>query len=156
MKNNQKGITLIALVVTIIVLLILAGVSIAMLTGQTGILGNAQAAAWKTKIGEAKDQLGLTVANYYSDYVGWYYANIEPSISAVKGYNSENQAMLEGAKAAAAELAEDSKFDIKVTGTDKIDSVTIQYNGNPSSPVTGTPSGTSGRINWSDEASSAT
>ena len=32
-KTNQKGITLIALIVTIIVLLILAGVSIAMLTG---------------------------------------------------------------------------------------------------------------------------
>ena len=40
MKNN-KGITLIALVVTIIVLLILAAVSIAMLTGENGILTNA-------------------------------------------------------------------------------------------------------------------
>ena len=36
--KRQSGITLIALVVTIIVLLILAGVSIAMLTGQNGIL----------------------------------------------------------------------------------------------------------------------
>ena len=35
--NKQKGITLIALVVTIIVLLILAGVSISMLTGDNGI-----------------------------------------------------------------------------------------------------------------------
>lgn len=40
MKNN-KGITLIALVITIIVLLILAGVSIAMLTGENGILTRA-------------------------------------------------------------------------------------------------------------------
>ena len=39
MKNN-KGITLIALVITIIVLLILAGISIAMLTGENGILTN--------------------------------------------------------------------------------------------------------------------
>ena len=38
MLKNNKGITLIALVVTIIVLLILAGVSIAMLTGDNGIL----------------------------------------------------------------------------------------------------------------------
>ena len=37
-KENDKGITLIALVITIIVLLILAGVSIAMLTGENGIL----------------------------------------------------------------------------------------------------------------------
>ena len=44
MKNIRKqenGITLIALVVTIIVLLILAGISIAMLTGQNGILNRA-------------------------------------------------------------------------------------------------------------------
>ena len=33
-RKNSKGITLIALVITIIVLLILAGVSIAMLTGE--------------------------------------------------------------------------------------------------------------------------
>ena len=37
-KENQKGITLIALVITIIVLLILASVSISMLTGDNGIL----------------------------------------------------------------------------------------------------------------------
>ena len=42
MLGNNKGITLIALVITIIVLLILAGVSIAMLTGENGILHQAQ------------------------------------------------------------------------------------------------------------------
>ena len=45
MKNafkEKRGITLIALVITIIVLLILAGVSIAMLTGQNGILSQAE------------------------------------------------------------------------------------------------------------------
>ena len=40
--KGQKGITLIALVITIIVLLILAGVSISMVVGQNGILSNAQ------------------------------------------------------------------------------------------------------------------
>ena len=44
MMKNQKGITLIALVITIIVLLILAGVSIAMLTGDNGILTQANKA----------------------------------------------------------------------------------------------------------------
>lgn len=38
LNYSQKGITLIALVITIIVLLILAGISIAMLTGENGIL----------------------------------------------------------------------------------------------------------------------
>ena len=40
-KNTNKGITLIALVITIIVLLILAGVSISMLTGENGVLTKA-------------------------------------------------------------------------------------------------------------------
>ena len=53
LKNNRKGITLIALVITIIVLLILAGVSIATLTGDNGILTRAQEA--KTKTEEAKE-----------------------------------------------------------------------------------------------------
>ena len=43
--RKQNGITLIALVITIIVLLILAGVTIAMLTGQNGILTNANKSA---------------------------------------------------------------------------------------------------------------
>ena len=51
--ESNKGITLIALVITIIVLLILAGVSIAMLTGQNGILTQANEASNKTKEAEA-------------------------------------------------------------------------------------------------------
>ena len=54
-----EGITLIALVITIIVLLILAGVSIAMLTGQNGILTQAQNASKQTDIGEEKEAIGL-------------------------------------------------------------------------------------------------
>ena len=41
MKNNEKGITLVALVITIIVLLILAGVTILALSGDNGILNRA-------------------------------------------------------------------------------------------------------------------
>lgn len=48
LKKNQKGITLIALVITIIVLLILAGVSIATLTGENGVLTQAQNAKTET------------------------------------------------------------------------------------------------------------
>ena len=53
-ENNIKGITLIVLVITIIVLLILAGVSIAMLTGQNGILTQAQNSKQVTE--EASEQ----------------------------------------------------------------------------------------------------
>ena len=41
-RRGTRGITLIALVVTIVVLLILAGTAIAMLTGDSGIMTNAQ------------------------------------------------------------------------------------------------------------------
>lgn len=48
-KLKQRGITLIALVITIIVLLILAGVSIAMLTGENGILNQTNKAKIETR-----------------------------------------------------------------------------------------------------------
>ena len=69
--RNQRGITLIALVITIIVLLILAGVSIAMLTGDNGILKNADRAAKETAIANAKEKVSTEVneamTNYYAD-----------------------------------------------------------------------------------------
>ena len=61
MLNKEKGITLIALVITIIVLLILAGVSIAMLTGQNGILTQAQNASDATIKGEAEEAVKLAI-----------------------------------------------------------------------------------------------
>ena len=58
MKNN-KGITLIALVITIIVLLILAGVSIAMLTGQNGILTRANDSQIATTDAEVIEKVNM-------------------------------------------------------------------------------------------------
>lgn len=57
--KNQKGITLIALVVTIVVLLILAGTSIAMLTGDNGIITNAQKSNYANTEGEVIDKMQL-------------------------------------------------------------------------------------------------
>lgn len=47
-KKSNQGITLVALVVTIVVLLILAGVSISLVSGQNGIVTKAQEAKEKT------------------------------------------------------------------------------------------------------------
>lgn len=55
--RNQKGITLVALVVTIVVLLILAGTSIAMLSGDSGIISNAQKSSYANTEGEAMDKI---------------------------------------------------------------------------------------------------
>ena len=55
----HSGITLIALVITIIVLLILAGVALSALTGDSGILNNAESAKDKTNLANAKEQVAL-------------------------------------------------------------------------------------------------
>ncbi len=66
-KETQNGITLIALVITIIVLLILAGVSIAMLTGQNGILTQAQNAKTTTENKSAEEKVKLAVMGARAD-----------------------------------------------------------------------------------------
>ena len=112
MKENQKqtkGITLIALVITIIVLLILAGVSIAMLTGQNGILTQAQNAKEQTEkaslIEQAQtDLLGKQAENssgnvtsealkevldkYFSDVPGADAITVETDITAKEEYGN--------------------------------------------------------------------
>ena len=59
MKKKDKGITLIALVISLIVLLILASVTIAALSGNNGILTKAKEAKEKTEIGEEKEVVEL-------------------------------------------------------------------------------------------------
>ena len=60
-KNNQRGITLIALVITIIVLIILAGVAISMLSGDNGILNQAARAREQTEEQSTLEQVRLAV-----------------------------------------------------------------------------------------------
>lgn len=64
--KNQKGITLIALVITIIVLLILAGVSIAMLTGNNGILTQANNSNYESRKAEMVEKANMELNAAYS------------------------------------------------------------------------------------------
>ena len=57
--KSRNGITLIALVITIIVLLILAGISISMLSGNNSILSRAGQAKDDTIVGQEKEQVEL-------------------------------------------------------------------------------------------------
>ena len=61
-KENKKerGITLIALITTIIVLLILAGISIGAITGSNGIIGQAQSAKEETEIAQEKEIIDIS------------------------------------------------------------------------------------------------
>ena len=57
--KQEKAITLIALVITIIVILILAGISIVTLTGENGIINKANVAKEESKKAEYKEELEL-------------------------------------------------------------------------------------------------
>ncbi len=72
MKGN-KGITLIALVITIIVLLILAGISIAMLTGGNGLLTKAAEAEVQNVRGEACDKINTAINACYAEILSHQY-----------------------------------------------------------------------------------
>ena len=65
--SKNTGITLIALVITIIVLLILAGISIAMLTGENGLLTKASDAKTKTEVEGDKEQIQLEILGSYGE-----------------------------------------------------------------------------------------
>ncbi len=64
LKKTEKGITLVALVVTIVVLLILAGVSINTVLGDDGIIKKAKEAAEATKRASAEEEMNRLVLEY--------------------------------------------------------------------------------------------
>ena len=68
--KSTKGITLIALVVTIIILLILAGVSIAMLTGNNGILTQGKRAKEETAVGHEREAAQMAYAGAKAKKLG--------------------------------------------------------------------------------------
>ena len=67
LEAKQNGITLIALVITIIVLLILAGITIAALSGENGVLNNASLAKLSTEFAGYKEEVDLYKLNKISE-----------------------------------------------------------------------------------------
>ena len=93
MKNN-KGITLVALVVTIVVLLILAGVSISLVLGQNGLISNAKNARNKTLEAEETEETRLnTATDYIKQTAGVSASGItaEDYGKAVTNYNADGK-----------------------------------------------------------------
>ena len=106
MLKNNKGITLIALVITIIVLLILAGVSIAMLTGENGILNQADKAGDETNRAEALErvnmELNAQLANAMAGDPFDAVSKIQSNIGTLpKGYSIETPSVTGGTSATA-------------------------------------------------------
>ncbi len=92
MRRN-KGITIIALVITIIVLLILAGVSIATLFGSNGIISQANRAKLATEEANAKEKLEIEVLGCYETNGNLSLKKLKeniPNIGTVKNPETEN------------------------------------------------------------------
>ena len=141
-KRNNKGITLIALVITIIVLLILAGVSISMLSGDNSILTNATKAIREKAIGDVKEQVLLTV---YETYTNFHIKEVTHSLT-------EGETLYGDTKQKLSELESNNK-DVEIIREEKTEQngkkyiVTLKYN-KDGSTVTGTLLESSGVFNW--------
>ena len=145
MKNNQKGITLVALVITIIVLLILAGVTIAALSGDNGILTRGSQAKQDDEIGAAKDTVNLAANEAIQEYYNVMY-NAGTHASVV---NNDPQATVKNFVAKAVGITdavtEGKVGNAKVTITG-ITTVTVTSSDGKASAI-GTIS-TSGAVSW--------
>lgn len=75
--KRRKGITLIALVITIIVLLILAGISISMLSGDNSILRRAEEAREKTDVTVREEQRKITMLEAATNVEEFNYSGVK-------------------------------------------------------------------------------
>ena len=60
-KVREYGITLVALIITIVILLILAGIAIAALTGNNGLFSRAQQAKEETIKSQLKEEITMAI-----------------------------------------------------------------------------------------------
>ena len=94
MNKKNSGITLVALVVTIVVLLILAGVSINLVVGQNGLINRAKEAARKTQETAKEEQKEFdTATNYIKQTIGVSASGItaEDYGKVVTNYNADGK-----------------------------------------------------------------
>lgn len=66
--QNPSGITLIALIITIIVLLLLAGISLSMVSGNNGVLNQATGAVSETRKRTVQEEITLAWTSCYNEY----------------------------------------------------------------------------------------
>lgn len=84
--GNQKGITLVALVVTIIVLLILAGVSLSLVAGNNGILSRATKAVDTNEVASAGERAELLIAEAQTAYYEAKYVSSSTTTDTMEDY----------------------------------------------------------------------
>ena len=112
---KEKGITLIALVITIIVLLILATVSVVTLTGENGIISKAREAKEQTEKANIKEQVLLAILGSYDSYGKIDYEALKNNLNYIEETTGVPDPII------------DSSFPLKITV--KGYEVTVQKNG---------------------------
>jgi flagellar basal body-associated protein FliL len=123
MFKGQKGVTLVALVVTIIVLLILAGVSISMVVGQNGILTRTRGSVDNQNAASAKEKISMAVSTLEMQYQTQWAA--DPTTTRADVYTAAN--VLTEIKNNGADPAEDkTSVSAALTATD---GATVKVNG---------------------------
>ncbi len=130
-----KGITLIALVITIIVLLILAGVSLNLIAGEQGILKRATSAVDKNKVETVKEDVELVVADLGTGYYEEKYDKGSQNFSDVDDYIESqfgtNREMFDGSQAKIKKKKVEVSQDGKLVATGVLENGKILWDANP-------------------------
>ena len=139
--RNQKGITLVALVITIIVLLILAGVSISLVLGNNGVLTQASEAVITNEQATVKQDMDMAFADANMDYttkqsMGTLGAS-ETLASILKTKLSNNASI--GTVSSIADGTGTVTATYTVTSSKRVYNVSISVSGTTSGTVTVTP-----------------
>ncbi len=139
--RNQKGITLVALVITIIVLLILAGVSISLVLGNNGVLTQASEAVITNEKATIKQDMDMAFADANMDYttkqsMGTLGAG-ETLASILKTKLSNNASI--GTVSSIADGTGTVTATYTVTSSKRVYNVSISVSGTTSGTVTVTP-----------------
>ena len=119
--KENKGITLIALVVTIIVLLILAGISITMLTGQNGILNRAGEAKTTNGVAQSEELLKVSVMDALTRGTGELTdENLRKALSSNLGTEGEDYEIVGSEDCGWTVTIKENEKDYKISSTGKI------------------------------------
>ena len=98
LRRNVDGITLISLVITIIILLILAGVSIRIITGDNGILLKSKKAVDETIISSEKEGIYICIASAKITNEGYKELTVENLQNEIDNYFGKDNALVQEQK----------------------------------------------------------
>lgn len=132
--KNAKGITLIALVITIIVLLILAGVTIATLTGDNGILNQAGKAKDKTTEAESIERVQIEVAGSFGNDGKIDVDELNENLKNIEGLTYKGNALSDSNKITLPATVTVNGYDIGIDangGVEKIPEIIAKIRANP-------------------------